>query len=151
MLVERTLSATQTVHALSHVYRGPWLMHRVVELGAADGKPAARGSMEITENNPFMDMHPHGFPGVMTAEFTQQLGFLMISETLGIKELPYMLGLEVKSKKPVRPGDIIIATVIHTEVKRGSFYHFEASVKNQHGATVMKTAFYGTPVKENSE
>lgn len=145
-LIERkTLTVTQTAFALGHVYSGPFLLPRVVSLGTIDQKPAAVASIEITKDNPFLQWHPHAFPGVILAEFTQQLGFLIITQNLDISALPLMIGLETKSKLPVMLGDTITATVILSEIRRGSFYYFDGVVRNNSGKLVMSTSFYGTP------
>lgn len=151
---ERTLSATETIYALCDTYKGAWLMPRVVTLkNDTDGKDLAIGDLTITANNPFINMHPHGFPGVMTAEFTQQLGFLIMRKTYGLEGRPFMLGLEVNSRLAINIGDTVTAITKLTETKgRGKRlqFYFE-SIVSKGDVVVMTTKFHGMPVPSKTE
>ncbi len=141
---KRTLTETQTVYAMCHVYSGPFLLPRIVTLEEIDGKHTAETTIEIKKDNRYLQWHLPAYPGVISAELTQQLGFLIITQSLGVHGLPFMIGLQVKSRIPIKAGDTITAKTILTDIKRSKFYYFEAIVLNEDGKTVMNTAFHGT-------
>jgi predicted thioesterase len=145
----RIMTGTQTAMTLCCAYKGPWLMPRIVTITTDKTIDAsAMGELTITADNPFINMHPHGFPGVMIAEFTQQLGYILAKEVLKIDGLPFMLELNIKSRYAIQIGDTITATTTLTEVKgRGKrMQFFFESIAKKGDITVMETKFYGMPV-----
>jgi hypothetical protein len=149
MFKKCTLSATQTAYELGHIYCGPWLMPRIVTLDFEKNiYPSAQSLLHISKDNPFLQMHSHAFPGVMLAEFTQQLGCLIILKMLSNNALPYLLGLEFEQRTTVKAGDQVVATtkLVHTNgVGARQIFYFDAEVKKDN-KVVMNAKFKGMPI-----
>ena len=106
------IDAQQLLRILPHRY--PFLLvDRVLEV--EEGKRAV-GLKNVTFNEPFFIGHfpDHPImPGVLIVEMMAQAGAVMLLGSPGYQgKLPYLAGIEkAKFKKPVLPGDTLIAEV----------------------------------------
>ncbi|MEI7891010.1 MAG: hypothetical protein WCI36_03485 [bacterium] len=140
----RSLNQSQVANIMSKTYSGPFLMLREVFLLNHLGKPSASATMHISDSNPFMQWHPHAFPGVMLIEMAQQLGFI-IAYDMKITGRPFMSRVEFKMKKSVHNGDTVVAFTKLINHKRG-FYFFESDIKKSDGTMIAELSFQGLSI-----
>ncbi|EKD58914.1 MAG: hypothetical protein ACD_56C00031G0004 [uncultured bacterium] len=137
------MNQSQVATLLSEVYSGVFMMPRAVTLEIKEDSPRATSQITLDGDNPFFKWHKHVFPGVMLIEFTQQLGFVIAKEVLGIKGLPFMFQVRnVLFHLPVEQDDTIIATTSLRERKR-HFLFFDSEIRDLNGNLIMNASFCG--------
>ena len=106
------ISIDEILEVLPHRY--PFLLvDRVDEI---DKDRLCKGYKNVTINEPFFQGHYPGFPimpGVLILEAMAQAGAIMLLRTDAYRGRIPLIGAidEVKFRRPVRPGDVLVSTV----------------------------------------
>jgi 3-hydroxymyristoyl/3-hydroxydecanoyl-(acyl carrier protein) dehydratase len=122
-------------------HRGEALRKIDAVLYSASAPFTLTGVKEIHVNDPDLDGHFPGaptYPGYAQDEFTCLVAAALIPLSIqGLKTDPHVVQKIVRYKKNAVPGDRLIAEV-KLDGKRGKFFMFSGSIKNQNDEIVAE-------------